>query len=89
MHAAEVAEIVAGLEVGQRVAIKVIHPHLLSTPGFFKRFLREAELGRKVVHENVVRTFDVDALEVDGKTAHFLVMEYVKGRTLRASSTAT
>ena len=26
------------------VAVKVIHPHLLQTPGYFKRFLREAEL---------------------------------------------
>jgi len=83
VHAAEVAEVVAGLEVGQRVAVKVIHPHLLSTPGFFKRFLREAELGRKVVHENVVRTFDVDATELDGKAVHFMVMEYVEGKSLR------
>jgi serine/threonine protein kinase/tetratricopeptide (TPR) repeat protein len=69
---------------GTRVAVKVVHPHLLGQPGFFKRFMREAEVGRQVDHENVVRTFDVDALEVDGATAHFLVMEYVEGRTLRA-----
>ncbi len=68
---------------GTRVAVKVVHPHLLAQPGFFKRFMREAEVGRQVDHENVVRTFDVDALEVDGKTTHFLVMEYVRGRTLR------
>ncbi|MHC4491830.1 MAG: serine/threonine-protein kinase [Planctomycetota bacterium] len=83
VHAAEVAEAVAGLEVGQRVAVEVIHPHLLSTPGFFKRFLREAELGRKVVHENVVRTFDVDATELEGKAVHYMAMEYVEGKSLR------
>jgi serine/threonine protein kinase len=83
VHSAEVAAVVAGLEVGQRVAVKVIHPHLLSTPGFFKRFLREAELGRKVVHENVVRTFDVDATQLEGKAVHFMVMEYVEGKSLR------
>ena len=65
------------------VALKVVHPHLLSSPGFFKRFLREAEVGRKVVHENVVRTFDFDALVVDDKQVNFLVMEYVEGRSLR------
>jgi tetratricopeptide (TPR) repeat protein len=37
-----------------------------------------------VEHENVVRTHDVDALEVEGQTVHFLVMEYVEGRSLRA-----
>jgi predicted ATPase len=83
VYAAEVVEAVPGLEAGQRVAVKVIHPHLLSTPGFFKRFLREAELGRKVVHDNVVRTFDVDALLVDDRQVNFMVMEYVEGKSLR------
>jgi serine/threonine protein kinase len=67
VHAAEVVEAASGLEPGSKVAIKIVHPHLLSTPGFFKRFLREAELGSKVLHENVVRTFDVDATETEGK----------------------
>ena len=52
---------------GQRVALKVVHPHLVNTPGFFKRFLREGEIGRKVKHENVVRTVDVDAITIDDK----------------------
>ncbi|MHC4342096.1 MAG: serine/threonine-protein kinase, partial [Planctomycetota bacterium] len=83
VHLAEVSEATAGLEPGQKVAVKVIHSHLLSSAGFFKRFLREAELGRKVVHENVVRTFDVDALLVDDRQVNFMVMEHVQGRTLR------
>jgi tetratricopeptide (TPR) repeat protein len=61
------------------VALKIVHPHLLETPGFFKRFLREAEIGRRVEHANVVRTLDCDALSGH----HFLVMEYVEGQTLR------
>jgi tetratricopeptide (TPR) repeat protein len=65
------------------IALKVIHPHLLATPGFFKRFLREAEIGKSVRHDNVVRVYDCDATEADGKAAHFLVMEYVEGQTLR------
>jgi serine/threonine-protein kinase len=83
VHLAEVTEAAAGLEPGQKVAVKVIHPNLLASPGYFKRFLREAELGHKVVHENVVRTFDVDALLVEDKQIHFMVMEYVEGKNLR------
>ncbi|MHC4732785.1 MAG: serine/threonine-protein kinase, partial [Planctomycetota bacterium] len=74
---------VAGVPAGQRVALKVIHTHLLERRGFFKRFLREAEIGKKVRHENVVRTLDVDAVQAGSQTIHYLVMEHVEGRTLR------
>ena len=47
VYAADVAERVPGLEQGSRVALKVIHPHLLEQRGFFKRFLREAEIGQE------------------------------------------
>ncbi len=72
-----------GLEAGAVVALKLVYPHLLEQEGFFKRFLREADIGRAVVHENVVRTLDADVLLVDGKPQHFLVMELVEGQTLR------
>ena len=78
VYAANVVERVLGLEVGARVAVKIVHPHLLETPGFFKRFLREGQIGQSVRHENVVRTLDCDAIGND----HFLVMEYVEGQTL-------
>src|SRR5215831_19213875 len=81
--AAAVVGRVPGLDVGAVVALKVVHPHLLETPGFFKRFLREAEIGKAVVHENVVRTYDCDAVASGGVQHHFLVMEYVEGQTLR------
>ncbi len=83
VHLAEIAEAVAGLESGQKVAVKVVHPHLLASPGFFKRFMREAEAGRKVVHDNVVRTFDVDATELADMVVHYMAMEYVEGKSLR------
>jgi len=83
VYRAEVATAAAGLEPGTSVALKVIHAHLLETPGFFKRFMREAQIGQQVQHDNVVKTFDCDATLVDGASQHFLVMEYVEGQTLR------
>ena len=68
---------------GHRVALKVVHAHLVAAPGGFKRFLREGEAGRKVKHPNVVRTLDVDAISVDGKQINYMVMEIVKGKSLR------
>jgi serine/threonine protein kinase/tetratricopeptide (TPR) repeat protein len=67
-----------------RTAVKVIHAHLLTRRGFFERFLREADIGKRVRHANVVATLDADAADLDGRAVHFLVMEHVEGRTLRA-----
>ncbi len=74
---------VPGLADGARVAVKVIHPQLVARPGFFKRFLREAEIGRRLRHPNVVRTLDADEVALDGASVRFLVLEYVEGETLR------
>ena len=72
-----------GLDVGTRVAVKVLHPYLFAREGSSQRFLREAEIGGRVRHENVVRTLAADEV-IDGSgTSRFLVMEYVEGRTLR------
>jgi len=66
-----------------RVALKILHPHLIESPEALDRFKREAEVGRRVKHDNVVRTLDVGAAVVKGVTHHYLVMEYVEGQTLR------
>jgi len=72
------------LAPGTTVAVKVVHAHLLRRPGFLDRFAREEEVGRRVVHANVVRTLDAGAALLGGTELPFLVMEYVEGRTLRA-----
>jgi tetratricopeptide (TPR) repeat protein len=83
VYAAQVTEEVPGLGDRKQAAVKVVHAHLLEARGFFKRFLKEAEIGRQVRHPCVVRTCDVDAVMVDGKMVHYMVMEFVEGRTLR------
>ena len=79
VYAATVQGRAPGLEAGAPVALKVVHPHLLETEGFFLRFMREARLGAAIRHPNVVRTHLVDAIGQQ----HFLVMEYVEGQNLR------
>jgi serine/threonine protein kinase/tetratricopeptide (TPR) repeat protein len=73
-----------GLAAGDRVAVKLLHEHLCARPGFLQRFLREAEIGRRVRHANVVRTLDAGETEAGDGRLPYLVMEYVEGRTLRA-----
>ncbi|MBW2282550.1 MAG: protein kinase, partial [Deltaproteobacteria bacterium] len=66
---------------GARVALKVVHPHLMSSR---ERFAREADIGGRIRHPNVVATTGVDELEIQGKPTMALVMEYVEGQTLRS-----
>lgn len=68
---------------GAEVALKLLLPALLAVPSVRERFLREARLGLAIAHENVVRALDVGEAEVGGRTVHYLVMERVRGRTLR------
>jgi tetratricopeptide (TPR) repeat protein len=69
---------------GRRVAVKVVHPHLAREAGFLARFLREAEVGRRIDHPGVVRTLAA-GLDVAGDVeTPYLVLELVEGKTLRA-----
>src|SRR5262245_66562540 len=70
-------------EEPSRVALKVLHPHLVERRGYLDRFRREAEMGRAIVHENVVRTYEDDLTIEDGRPCFYLVLEHVEGRRLR------
>ncbi len=61
------------------VALKVMHPHLASDPGFVARFQREARSAARLSHPHVVGVFDQG--DSDGQI--YLAMEYIPGRTLR------
>ena len=63
-------------------AVKVLDPAVAQEqPDYVKRFVREAKLATKIRHPNLVAVHDAgyDA----AKGVYFLVMDYVKGDTLR------
>ncbi len=63
------------------VVVKFLHEHGRTDPGRLVKFLQEAEALARLDHPGIVAAFDADETP-DG--AHFLVMQYVDGRTLRA-----
>jgi serine/threonine protein kinase len=65
--------------LARAVAVKVLHPHLADDTAFLVRFRREAVAAARLSHPNVVAVFDTG---VDGSVA-YIVMELVRGRTLR------
>ena len=69
------------LRLQEDVAIKVVSTSLASDPNFLERFQTEAVITRKLRHPNAVRLDDFD-LTGDGRP--FIVMEFVRGKSLRA-----
>src|SRR5205814_1618562 len=61
------------------VAVKVIHSSAPGDTGFVDRFTDEAKAIARLTHPNVVAVYDQGSH--DG--APYLVLEYVRGRTLR------
>ncbi len=61
-----------------RAAVKLLRPRLAQDPIAVKRFLREAEYGARVVHPNIVQTYEFGA--TDG--LHYLALEWAQGEPL-------
>ncbi|MFM7098607.1 MAG: serine/threonine protein kinase [Gemmataceae bacterium] len=65
-------------ETGQIVALKVLPPSKSREKNFLMRFHREAQMTMKLVHPNIVRTFETGVCN----GLHYMVMDYLAGETL-------
>lgn len=61
------------------VAIKILRPEFAADEDFVKKFRRESQAAASLSHPNIVSIYDVGQ-EGD---IYYIVMEYVKGRTLK------
>jgi serine/threonine protein kinase len=64
------------------VAVKVLPEELARNATFVGRFRREAEVGQRIDHPNVVRCLETGQDAQSGR--RYLVMEYVKGQSAQA-----
>jgi serine/threonine protein kinase len=69
------------IEIGKRVAIKVLHAVYYRSPDVVERFRREARAASKIGHPNIV---DVTDSGTTGGGATYFVMEYLEGIDLGA-----
>jgi serine/threonine protein kinase len=65
--------------LGRQVAVKILHAHIADDPAMRSRFHAEAVASARLAHPSIVAIFDT--CHDDGVEA--LVMELVRGRTLR------
>jgi len=65
--------------LNREVAVKVLRGELSNDPVALLRFQREAQASCALIHPNIVEMYDVG----EDNGAHFLVMEYIRGKTLK------
>ena len=68
------------LEVGRKVAIKILRPEAVARPALVERFRREARVTARIEHEHVVECLDVG---VSDAGECFYVMEWLRGEDLQ------
>lgn len=61
------------------VAVKMIHSHLSSDPGFVSRFEEEATSIAQLRHPNIVQVYDFNVED----EIYYMVMEFIPGETLQ------
>lgn len=66
---------------GDRVAIKVLHPHLARDAMAAERFRREAVMATRLQHRNIVGIYDVGYWAA--QNTPYILMELAEGYTLR------
>src|SRR5262245_33107495 len=69
------------LLVGDRVAIKVLHPDRMADPHAVERFRREAQTASRLKHPNIVTVYDFG---VSREGLNYQVMELAEGESLRS-----
>ena len=69
--------------LGRDVIVKVLHPYLAADPAFRARFHQEAVNAARLTHPNIVALYDTGEHEHDQEGVVYLVMELVRGATLR------
>ncbi len=69
----------ANVVTGQQLGIKVLRDRWANDPDFVSLFRREGEIGKRLIHPNIVPIYEVGS---SGKY-HFLIMEFVEGGNLR------
>ena len=71
------------LPTDTEVAVKFLRQELLDDERAQARLFAEGELGQQLRHPNVAAIYGIETVELLGQSITYLVMQYVRGTTLR------
>jgi serine/threonine protein kinase/tetratricopeptide (TPR) repeat protein len=71
------------LNLGRRVALKLLPAKFTQDPERVRRFEREARAASATSHPNILTIYEIGQVETETGTLHFMAMEFVEGQTLR------
>lgn len=65
------------------VAIKVLKDEFTNDEEFVRKFRRESQAAASLSHPNIVNIYDVGVEEAGEDKIYYIVMEYIRGKTLK------
>lgn len=65
------------------VAIKILRDEYINDDEFIRKFRRESQAAASLSHPNIVNIYDVGVEKLEDKEIQYIVMEYIKGQTLK------
>jgi len=71
------------LNLGRRVALKLLPAKFTQDPERVRRFEQEARAASATSHPNILTIYEIGQVETETGAMHFMAMEFVEGRTLR------
>ncbi|HKQ78032.1 MAG TPA: protein kinase [Blastocatellia bacterium] len=71
------------LNLGRRVALKLLPARFTQDPERVRRFEQEARAASATSHPNILTIYEIGQVETETGAMHFMAMEFVEGQTLR------
>jgi predicted ATPase len=82
VYLAEMTEARPYAAKGAPVAVKILDREQFGGADAIQRFEREAAMGRAVAHSALVRTHEMQSAQSERGALHFIILEYIEGRSL-------
>ncbi|WP_373544657.1 serine/threonine protein kinase [Chamaesiphon sp.] len=82
VHHAKAISSINGIEEGTEIAVKQYSSSIITVPGQIERIRQEAQVGSKLQHENLVKTYSLIETNSNEDQEYFLILEWIDGETL-------